>query len=604
ISSYVVNVDVSEDNSYDIEENITADFLIEKHGIFRYLPLYQTLQYEENGKTYTKNYKVSYTNIDVTCFDTVDYYDSYIDGEFLVLQIGSQYYTYSDEHDYLIEYTINIGDDKISTFDQFYYNFVSGWDTTISNITVNVEFENPTTEPIAYFYVGEYGTVDEIEVDINDNAFSFTYNETLPAFNVITVKVILEEGYFITQRASIVPDILFLIGGIALLGLIALWIWKKNNNKEPIPVVEFTAPKGMTPADVGYVIDRVVNKKDIASLIVYWANKGFIKIIDNGEEDCKLQKVQEADESFKGYEKEIFDALFKKKDKINLSDTNESVGTAINGAMSSIKYENKEKNFSTDRIFMRGLFVFLIAGLMFGLYAYLGEKSGLYILNLGTSAIFAGISTLGIMLMIVARELKYAMGKEISISLGIGGALLFLGSVIYTVILTTDSYINPLILSIIIPVLILSMIYLILKINIRTEEGNKILGSLIGLKQFILVTEKDRIKMLVKDDPTLFYEVLPYAYVLGVSDEWIKKFEGLIVDTPDWYVGHFNGNLFFGYYILSTMNRTNSFYSRSLVKFNSANSGGRGGSGRGFGSGSGGGGFGGGGFGGGGGGSW
>ena len=600
ISSYNVDVNVNENNSYDIKENITADFLIKKHGIFRYLPIYQNVMFEEAGKIYEKNYKLSYTNFNLNCNDTFPLYDIYEDNGYLVIQIGSHYLVDIGEHDYVIEYTLTIGDDKILSFDQFYYNLISGWDTVIEDATINVEFEKPITENFATLYVGEYGTTEEEIAVINDNSFSFTCSD-LPAYNGITAKVVLEEGYFTTQRASIIPDVLFLIGGIVILIFIVLCIWKKNNNLLPIPVVEFTAPKGMTPADVGYVIDRVVNKKDVASLIVYWANKGFIKIIDNGEEDLKLQKLKETDDTFKDYEKEIFNSLFDKKEIINLKDTNANVGIAINGAISSIYYENKEKNFSTERIIMRGLFVLLIAGLMFGLFAYLGEKLGLYTLNLGVSVIFAGIILLGTILMIVAKELKHAMGNKISLSLGISGLLLLLGSIIYTAILTTDSYSNPLILTIIIPILTLAMVYLILKINIRTEEGNKILGSLIGLKQFILVTEKDRIKILIKDDPTLFYDVLPYAYVLGVSDEWINKFEGLIVNAPDWYEGHFDGNLFFGLYILSTMNRFNSFYSRSLVKFNPNHSGGRGGFGGGFGSG---GGFGGGGFGGGGGGSW
>lgn len=601
ISSYNVNVNVNENNSYDIEESITADFLIKKHGIFRYFPLYQTVMVEEDGKVYEKNYKLYYSNFDLHCYDFAPVYDIYEENGYLVVQIGSQLLVNVGEHDYDIEYTLTIGDDKILSFDQFYYNIISGWDTTISNITINVEFDKPITQNVATLYIGKYGTTKEDTAVINDNAFTFTYSD-LPAYNVITARVVLEEGYFSIQKASIIPDILFLVGGIVLLIVIAFWIWKKNNNLMPIPVVEFTAPEGMTPADVGYVIDRVVNKKDIASLIVYWANKGFIKIIDNGEENFKLEKLKDADESFKSYEKEIFNSLFDKKDVIDLNDTNEKVSVAINGAISSISYENKDKNFSTERIITRGLFVLLITALMFGIFAYLGEKLGLYILNLGISAILVGVMLLGIILMIVAKELKYAMGNKISLSLSISGLLLFLGVVIYTATLTTDNYMNPLFISIIIPFLTLAMVYLVLKINIRTEEGNKILGSLIGLKQFILVTEKDRIKMLIKDDPTLFYDVLPYAYVLGVSDEWINKFEGLIVDVPDWYQGNFDRNTFFGLYILSTMNRFNSFYSRSLVKFNPSHSGGRGNfGGGGFGTG---GGFGGGGFGGGGGGSW
>ena len=37
--------------------------------------------------------------------------------------------------------------------------------------------------------------------------------------------------------------------------------------------------------------------------------------------------------------------------------------------------------------------------------------------------------------------------------------------------------------------------------------------------------EKDKINELVEENPNYFYDILPYAYVLGVSDKWSKKFE-------------------------------------------------------------------------------
>lgn len=30
---------------------------------------------------------------------------------------------------------------------------------------------------------------------------------------------------------------------------------------------------------------------------------------------------------------------------------------------------------------------------------------------------------------------------------------------------------------------------------------------------------------MVTNNPICFYDILPYTYVLGISDKWIKKFE-------------------------------------------------------------------------------
>ena len=44
-------------------------------------------------------------------------------------------------------------------------------------------------------------------------------------------------------------------------------------------------------------------------------------------------------------------------------------------------------------------------------------------------------------------------------------------------------------------------------------------------------------KMCIRDsdNPEYFYNILPYAYVLGVSDKWMKKFEGITMEAPHWY---------------------------------------------------------------------
>jgi uncharacterized membrane protein YgcG len=594
ITNYVVDINVNEDNSYDVVEIINVDFLQRKHGIFRYLPIYQSTHFKENDIEYLKNYKIQYSNI--SCSENVDIYT---EDNFLIMQIGSAELTYIGPKTYTIRYKLSIGDDKIPEFDHFYYNIIGQeWGTTIARAEIKISFDKPITQTKAYFYIGN----NEVEVNKVNNSFIYIYNQQIPAFSGITARVSLEEGYFSTQKASIVPDILLLVASIIFLILVTIWIVKKNNNKQPIPVVEFTAPEGITSADAGYLIDRIVNKKDIASLIVYWANKGFIKIVDQ-KDNCQLLKLKETDETFKSYEKELFDALFKNKNIIELSDTNEGVAIAVNNAKKSIQFENNSKNFSTPRIFMRVLLFIVLTALVFGTYTYLGEKLALPNLNIVLSTIFTLAICTGIAILIFVKEIKYSLSKTVSIILNILALSLILGISIYLAYLTFDMYSNPAMISIFIPIVLGAVTYLILKINIRTEDGNKRLGSLIGLREFILVTEKDRIKMLIKDDPTLFYDILPYAYVLGVSDIWINKFEGLIIEAPDWYDGNYNTNIFFGYYLINAMNSTNKFYSRSLVKFNSnkTNSGGFGGKG---GFGGSGGGFRGGGFGGGGGGSW
>ena len=71
----------------------------------------------------------------------------------------------------------------------------------------------------------------------------------------------------------------------------------------------------------------------------------------------------------------------------------------------------------------------------------------------------------------------------------------------------------------------------------RTSMGNELLGKIRGFKTFLETAEKDKLEMLVETNPEYCYEILPYAYVLGVSSKWMEKFESLGLEPPNWYHG-------------------------------------------------------------------
>ena len=72
---------------------------------------------------------------------------------------------------------------------------------------------------------------------------------------------------------------------------------------------------------------------------------------------------------------------------------------------------------------------------------------------------------------------------------------------------------------------------------IHSEKYTERLGLILGFKEFILYTEKDKIAVMLEDDPALYYRVLPYAQVLGVTDAWTEKFKGLDLRPPAYVRG-------------------------------------------------------------------
>ena len=127
------------------------------------------------------------------------------------------------------------------------------------------------------------------------------------------------------------------------------------------------------------------------------------------------------------------------------------------------------------------------------------------------------------------------------------------------------------------------MMILATQMRRRTERGAQWAGRILGLKHFIETVEADKLKMLVNDDPKYFYNVLPYAYVLGVSDKWAKQFESIAVEPPSWYYGY-NGSVFTTIWFASMLSNT-MYYTQQTMSATKESSGGGIGGGGGFGGG-------------------
>ena len=123
----------------------------------------------------------------------------------------------------------------------------------------------------------------------------------------------------------------------------------------------------------------------------------------------------------------------------------------------------------------------------------------------------------------------------------------------------------------------------------RTKYGNEMLGKLKGFKNFLETVEKEKLESMVLENPNYFYDILPFSYVLGISDKWIEKFESISLQAPSWYD---SSNAFdisnFGTFVNSTMSSAKSVMSSSPSSGSSGSSSGGGSSGGGSGGGGGG----------------
>ena len=68
-----------------------------------------------------------------------------------------------------------------------------------------------------------------------------------------------------------------------------------------------------------------------------------------------------------------------------------------------------------------------------------------------------------------------------------------------------------------------------------TEYRLEMAGRPLGLRRFIEESELPLIRALAAENPEYFYDVLPYASVFGLEEEWAGRFDGMAVPPPVWY---------------------------------------------------------------------
>ena len=85
--------------------------------------------------------------------------------------------------------------------------------------------------------------------------------------------------------------------------------------------------------------------------------------------------------------------------------------------------------------------------------------------------------------------------------------------------------------------------------DILTPQGLVVLGKILGFKEFLQLTEKDKLRLLDAPElqPETFEKFLPYAIALGVEDKWAQKFATIYNTIPGWYedptITIFNSNV-------------------------------------------------------------
>lgn len=556
-----MDVTVSDDNSYLISKTMDVQFGTynkgEHKGIIVRIPNTLTYVFDDDINRKQKYYCT------ITDIEANELYNHYVNDGYTYIELGTDkvvndIYSISDESRlvrYTLKYRINVGHDFAKKYDLFAFNLM-GDDEPVKtdNFSFKIHFPKSIDGVMPEFFGGESGSTEKRNVSYVFDESTLTLRSNTPMsfakFEALTIRMKLANNYF--NKAPdfhIGVEVGVIVASLVLtIVLVVVAIMKASKNR-PVRVVEFYPPEGYTPCDCDYVINNSFSPKRLVSLILYWASKGVIKINnDSNQKPKSITKIRELDQSAKIYEKSLFKAFFKDGDTYMLDVVDYPLGETMNTCANDVKnlIGSRYNNSSKLSHFLMALISFIPLIIMMScIFIRTKSQSGAIITLVGAIILsFCAMLLWGSTYFVEDSDKKFNVPRVFSIMITIV-VILFVG------IGVTNGY--DLIYARFIA-LIPIVAYVIMGKNIfsLTSEMKSVYGRLWGFKHSITIMEKDRIEKLVREDPSYFYDVLPYAYALNVLDDFVKNFEKIYVPSgSNAYVTPMTA-----FYICNSLNRS------------------------------------------------
>lgn len=522
--TFNVDIKASENNSFVVKETIDVDFLYPHHGIYRHIP--------KNG-VYISDIDVPGYRCDV----------SNRDGH-KMLKIGNPETLLTGPQTYVVNYKLEFYDDEDKSLDRLALNVMpTSWETQIGHASATITLPKEADLSKVQVYSGEYGNEgnpDNVKLTTSDDGKTIKIDANeLPAYHGVTVILELPEGYWTGEpEYGAISPLFWVLSLLGPLGALIMWFLFGRDPKI-VKTLEFYPPDGLTPGEVGYLYDKNVDKRDIVSTIVYLADKGYISIEQESRKDFLLKGRKKPSSEEPKYVGIIYDGLFADRAK-GLTRTS-SLGQYFSWRYQNAKAElPDELNIGpfitkSSRI-ARG--VGIVASAM-PLIAF-----SIWEITSGSSDGVIGLLWGSVLIMLATAILCRAVDNARSQN-KIKTALWFsLGLLLVLLGLTPSLAISDMLESVSDTKAILLIMLVILGTGAtmllaiistaRSQKYTEIKGRILGFRDFIKTAELDKINELIEDDPEYFYHIIPYAYVFGLTNRWIKKFEDIDIVQPEW----------------------------------------------------------------------
>lgn len=551
ITEYDMDVAVHENNVYTVTETIGVLFQdgpVAQHGIYRNIPVVTTLKRTIGDRQVNKTHYALITDLEISDMELGDVaYESRRAGNDLEIKIGDPDVAVSGEHTYVIKYKYDVGADNITEFDDVYFNLLGKWDAVINHFQFTVRMPKPFDRNNVTLYTGDAQNAD-IEYHVIGDTVTGSSRTALHDEDV-TIRILLDEGYFVGARQLSNTYVYAAVVVVCLLTVCSALLWLFFGRDDKVfPKAIYYPPPGITPADAGYILKGSVSDADMSALVLYWADKGYLDVQQMEDGTMRFSKRREADAGMQGYEQRIFNKMFEDREDVSPMVLQLSTAQTVQAAKKELTDGFTKNPFR--RIFTRKSRVVqalscLFSGCCIGVFAGVAAYTRTYsvtnfvLFGLLTMAVYFGLAM--ITCSVVNRLPRHGNANYVIASFSVNMVIaVFAGFIM----IGMSNLILPVLVGVVGAMLCNIFAAYGLK---RTEQGNRWLEELLGFKEYIRTLEPPRLGQMLEKDGDYFFNILPYAYVLGVSEEWIALFDETVVQKPQWYdagMGPFDGAAF------------------------------------------------------------
>ena len=279
MDKFRVDLGVRADGVVEVRETITADFLSDRHGIYRYIPVEGK---DDQGKPYRLDVELNGVWRD----GEPERVAASRKGDQLVWRVGKEETTFRGTHEYVIEYDVRGAIGRFADFDEIYWNVSGeGWDVPLPVVAATVVAPEGVEILKSACYTGAYGSTaqDCTIIDAGGSVGFVTKAEGSP----MTVAVGFPKGTiaeppppsFLSRLADFARAYLPFLLPIVVL-LVMYRRWRKHGDDEEFGaiVAQYESPWNLRPAEAHAVMRQASGADDIAVTIVDLAVRGYVRI--------------------------------------------------------------------------------------------------------------------------------------------------------------------------------------------------------------------------------------------------------------------------------------------------------------------------------------